>query len=417
MLALVAGALAASATAIHARPAAAACAPTRASPAYSATVARAVGSNRDMWGEQLLHAPGGPTLAPALHLLGPLTNGLQWEGRPLTSGAVYYLPFSFPFTPKGSTVFALHVADGSAVVTRRVGGPSLTVAVGDGSERYGSCASRRTPARLSNGYLPILETSYVDAGGVRYRQESFVGRQGGRLGARSVISFVRVEVDARRSRSSADVRLVPSERLTRSGGDRLSVGSRTRLVVSRGARLGGGVATYRVAAGTRRTIYADWLLAPSAAPSVRASAAAYRRARRTVAAFWQSKLAAGSSIRVPERDVQNAVRGVLTQLIAYGWRYSIGNPYEELSYQESLDAAEVAAQLGQPAVARSILELALRRMRLRPWRFTAARASHLLSTAALYVRLTNDRRFLDTATPELSYLVTRISWRDRKSVV
>ena len=401
----------AGAIAVHATPAGAACTPERASAAYSASVARAVASNRDVWGERLLHAPGGPTLAPALRLLGPLTRGFQWEGRPLTSGGVYYLPFSFPFTPKGSTVFALHVADGSEIVTRRVGGPSLAVDVGDGSERFGSCATRRAPARLVDGYLPILQTSYTDARGVRYRQESFVGRQNGRLGARSVISFVRLDVDARKAQAGATVRLIPSQRLVRSGADRLGLGSRTRLVVSRGARLADGSAAYRVPARSRRTIYAEWLHAPSLAPSVRANAATYRRSRRTVAAFWRTKLADGAGIHVPEPAVQHAIRGVLTQLIAYGWRYSIGNPYEELSYQESLDGAEVAAELGHASVARSILELALRRMRLRPWRFTAARASHILSTSALYVRLTGDRDFLREATPELSHLVDRISWR------
>jgi hypothetical protein len=336
---------------------------------------------------------------------------MGWGGRPLTSGGVYYLPFSFPFTPNGSTVFALHVADGSEIFARRVGGPSLTIAVGGGSERYGSCAARRTPARLADGYLPILRTSYVDEHGVRYRQESFVGRRNGRLGVPSVISFIRLAVDARRARIDTTVRLIASPRLTRSGSDRLSLGSRARLIVSRGARMAGGAATYRIRAGTTRTLYADWLLAPSPAGSVHAGAAAYRRARRTVAAFWRSKLDEGAGIHVPEPAVQDAVRGVLTQLVAYGWRYSIGNPYEELSYQESLDAAEVAAQLGQPRIARSILELALRRMRLRPWRFTATRASHVLSAAALYVRLTGDRGFLRRATPELSHLVDRISWR------
>ena len=115
-----------------------ACTPKRASPVYSTSVAHAVSSNRDLWGDKLLHAPGGPALAPALRLLGPLTQGLQWEGRPLTSGGVYYLPFSFPFTPKGTTVLALHVADGSEIITRRVGGQSLTIDVGDGTERFGS---------------------------------------------------------------------------------------------------------------------------------------------------------------------------------------------------------------------------------------------------------------------------------------
>ncbi|HEV8460689.1 MAG TPA: hypothetical protein VGQ38_08265 [Gaiellaceae bacterium] len=392
VLALAAGAaIAAGFATAHAR----ACTAPRAPAPYTASVAHAVASNRDVWGDQLLRAPGGPALTPALRLLAPLTQGLQWEGRPLTAGGVYYLPFSFPFTSQGSTVFALHVADGSQIFTRTVDGPSLTTYVG--GERYASCT-----ARLAEGYLPILETS----AGARYSQESFVGRVNGKSGARSVISFVRLTVDTRHSKRPATVRLVSSEPL--------SVGSQRRLIVSRGARLTENAATFRIPAGTRRNIYADWLHAPSAAPSLHVNAATYRRARRTVASFWQGKLG-GDTLRVPEPAVQNAMRSVLTQLIAYGWRYSIGNAYEELSYQESLDAAEVATELGYPKVARSILELALERMRLRPFRFTAARGSHILSTAALYVRLTGDHDFLRTATPELAYLVDRICWRQNES--
>jgi hypothetical protein len=387
------------------------CAPAEAPPGYTASVARAVASNRDVWGEALLRAPGGPTLAAASRRLAPLTQGLQWEGRPLTASGVYYLPFSFPFTSHGSTVFALHAADGSQIFTRRFDGPSLTVDVGSGSERYGSCSARLRPARLADGWLPILDTAYTDANGVRYAQESFVGRVNGKAGTRSVISFVRLVIDARTARADAMVRLVPSEHLAASGSDRLSLGRGTRLIVSRGARLAGGVAAFRVRAGARTTIYAEWLHAPSVAPHVRASAATYRRARRTVVAFWRSKLAAGAAIHVPEPAVQDAVDGVLTQVIAYGWRYSIGNPYEELSYEESLDSAEVAAELGYAPVAKSILRLALERMRLRPWRFTASRGAHILSTAALYVRLTGDRAFLRSATPELAHLVDRIAGR------
>ncbi|HVV57785.1 MAG TPA: hypothetical protein VHC45_05435 [Gaiellaceae bacterium] len=387
------------------------CAPSPVSAAYADSVARAVASDRDVWGAALLRAPDGPTLAAARGRLAPLSRALQWEGRPLTATGEYYLPFAFPFTPNGSTVYALHVADGSQILTRRVDGPSLSVDVGAGTERYGGCASRRGSPRLAEGYLPILDTRYVDANGVRYAQESFVGRVNGKAGTRSVISFVRLVVDARRARGGATVRLVPSERLTPGRPDRLSLGGRARLIVSRGARLTGGAASFRVPAGTVRTVYADWLHAPSVAPHVRAGAAFYRRARRTVVAFWRSKLAAGATIHVPEPAVQHAVDAVLTQVIADGWRYSIGNPYEELSYQESLDAAEVAAQLGYADVARSILRLALDRMRIRPWRFTAARGAHILSTAALYVRLTGDRAFLRAATPELVHLVDRIAAR------
>ncbi len=244
---------------------------------------------------------------------------------------------------------------------------------------YGSCRARLQSARLADGYLPIVETSYTDAAGVRYRQESFVGRAYGVYGARSVISFVRLIVDARSASRGATVRLVPSRRLAHTAADRLALGGQTRLIVSDEPDFVDGVVRYRVPAGELQTIYADWLNAPSDARYVHATAAAYDTARSAVAGFWQSRLDTGGTFDVPEPAVQNAERGILTQLIAYGWRYSIGNPYEELSYAESLDAAEVAAEYGYPSVAKSIIELSLQRMRLRPWRFTAFRGAHILS--------------------------------------
>ena len=144
-----------------------------------------------------------------------------------------------------------------------------------------------------------------------------------------------------------------------------------------------------------------------------AGAAGYATARATVVSFWQQKLASGAMFNVPEPAVQNAENGILTQLIAYTWRYSIGNPYEELSYAESLDAAEVAAEYGFAPVAKNILEFSLERMRTRPWRFTAFRGGHILTTAALYVRLTHDTSFLHSASPELGQLVDRIKSRQR----
>jgi hypothetical protein len=340
---------------------------------------------------------------------------MQWQGRPLTATGSYYLPLSFPFTPHGSTVFALHVADGSQIFSRRTDGPSLSIYVGSGSERYGSCRSRLPPAKLAQGYLPILQTSYTDGHGVVYHQESFVGRAYGKYGARSVISFVRLVVDARRARYGANVRLVTWQRLAHSAPDRLALKGRTRLIVGEGARFVDGVARYHVPAGERQTIYLEWLNAPSDARYLHATAAAYAAARATVVRFWQTRLGEGATIDVPEPAVQNAELAILEQLISFGWRYSIGNPYEELSYAESLDAAEVAAEYGYASVARSIVELSLQRMHIRPWRFTAFRASHILSTAATYYRLTRDRTFLRTQTPSLAALVERIAARQVQS--
>ena len=161
------------------------------SSAYAASVSDAVAAGRDLWGGELLRARGGPTYESARRYLAPLTRALQWGRRPLTASGSYYVPLSYPFTSYGSPMYALHVADGSEIITRRIGGPSLQVFVGGyGKERYGSCGARLRPARLAQGHLPILQTAYEDGGGVRYVQESFVGRAYGTFGARSVISFV-----------------------------------------------------------------------------------------------------------------------------------------------------------------------------------------------------------------------------------
>jgi hypothetical protein len=413
--ALAVALLALGATAGTGRPATASCAPRAASDAYTAFVQRAVASRYDLWGNALLRAPGGPTYAAARRYLGPLTRGLQWHGRTLAASGSYYVPLSFPFTPYGSTVFALHVADGSEIVTRHIGGPSLSVYVGGGNELYGSCSRRLQPAKLADGYMPILQTSYTDAGGVHYRQESFVGRAYGAYGARSVISFVKLSVDARNATRSATVRLVPWKRLAHTAADRLALGGQTRLIASDDADFVDGVVRYRIPRGETQTIYAEWLNAPSDAQYVHANAKTYDTARNTVVGFWEKRLDAGASFDVPEPAVQDAKGGILTQLISYGWRYSIGNPYEELSYAESLDAAEIAAEYGYPTVARQIIDFSLARMKLRPWRFTAFRGAHILATAATYYRLTRDKSFLRAQTPALARLVERIGQRQVKS--
>ena len=166
---------------------------------------------------------------------------------------------------------------------------------------------------------------------------------------------------------------------------------------------------YRIPAARSRRSTSEWLNAPSDAHYVHATAPVYDTARAAVVGFWQKRLDGGAQFDVPETPVQAAERGILTQLISYGWRYSIGNDYEELSYAESLDAAEVAAEYGYPDVSKQIIEFSLERMRIRPWRFTAFRGAQILSAAATYYRLTRDRSFLRAETPALDGLVRRIA--------
>ncbi len=236
-----------------------ACAEPRASASHTLRVAGALRSGRDVWGDALLASPDGPTYEGARRYLPPLLYAGAPGKRPLTDSGVYYLPFAQPLGVRGAGTVALHVADGSQVISNRVGARSLTVFVGpDGRERYGSCLRRLEPARLAGGYLPILETSYVDAAGTRYRQESFAAQAAGGLA-----SFVRIHVDARLA--AARVRLQPTA---------------------------GRTLTYRIPRGATRTLYVGWLNDPRRARILPLSKPRFDGARDSVAADWNLRLAA-----------------------------------------------------------------------------------------------------------------------------
>jgi hypothetical protein len=336
---------------------------------YIKEVARALAAGPDVWGDALLAAPGGPTYAGVLRYLKPLLFARGPGGKALTDSGVYYLPFALPAGPQGAGSVALHVADGSQVVTQHVGGSSLTVYVGaSAGERYGSCLTRLAPAGLADGYLPILETRYVDAAGARYRQESFAGRL---PGSSSLVSFIRLTADARRSSSAVSIRFAPSA---------------------------GPAVTYTVPRGTTATVYAAWPKAPL-------DAAAYDAARRAVVRYWQGRLSEGMTISVPERRVDDAVRALRIQDLELTWRYSIGNPYEEFSFPESVDVAEVLGEQGFAAVARSILQTSLTRP---PNPYPNWKRGERLLAFASYYRLTRDRATIVAATPVLGGFVTAL---------
>ena len=80
----------------------------------------------------------------------------------------------------------------------------------------------------------------------------------------------------------------------------------------------------------------------------------------------------------------NAERALEIDELEMTWRYSVGNVYEELSYVEALDVAQVMAGYGYVDVARQILRFTLRRL---PVRYTNWRAGERLVAGAQYFRL------------------------------
>ena len=131
------------------------CAPRLVSPSYERSLARTLGSGRDVLGERLLRLPGGPTYAAAARLVPPLLFARTSKQRALTSSGVYYVPSAQPAGAQGAGAPMLLLADGSEVRYGSVGGPSLRVSVA-GGERFGSCLRRAGAARLAAGYLPIV---------------------------------------------------------------------------------------------------------------------------------------------------------------------------------------------------------------------------------------------------------------------
>ena len=365
------------------------CAAPRATSAYAGGVLRALRSKRDVWGNQLIRQPGGPTYDGVRRLLKPLWFA-RAKQRPLTDSGVYYLPFAQPLGSRGAYEIALHVADGSQILARTATGASLRVLLGAGGrEPFGSCLARLTQPTLAEGYLPILETGYVDGAGVRYRQESFAVRG---LGTGALVSFVSVTASA--GSQPALVRLVHSTH------------RRGRTTQSRHEDT---AFHYTVAPGQTQTVYVAWI--PSDLRPVMVNQQTYEQARERLTQFWNQRLGQAVTYDVPEGVVMNAQRSLLTQDLALTWRYSIGNTYEEFSFAESLDVAEVMGTYGFTGVMRQILRTSFDRLATAPsnWRM-----GELMIASARYYALTGDRPYLRWVTPRVGWFM-RVLARQMRS--
>ena len=108
----------------------------------------------------------------------------------------------------------------------------------------------------------------------------------------------------------------------------------------------------------------------------------------------------------------DAERALIVQNLGLSWRYSIGNPYEEFSFPESLDEAQVLAELGFFPESRTTLQVSFTR---KPRPYPSWTMGEKLLASAVYARLSGDRRFLARATPTLSGYVAALRRRQEGS--
>jgi hypothetical protein len=317
--------------------------------ASAAEVQRALRAGTDVWGNRLLRSPGGPTLAAARRFLPPLRYARAHGGSRLTETGVYYLPFGGEAGPQGASEFRLHVADGSRIYARSVSGPSLEVSVA--GRPFASCRSA-----LAEGWLPILRTRDR-----RFAQESFTAPF---PGTRTVATFVHVD-------GPGPIRI---------------------------AFANGG----RSLAFTHGPAYVVW----DGRKAKIVDAAAYDAARSSLIAYWSGRLGDGAQLQVPEPYVEHALHALLVQNLQLTWRYSAGNAYEEFSFPESVDAAQVLAEYGFAAAARSMLRTSFTRA---PTPYPHWKMGERLLASALFARLYPDDPFLRQARPVLSGYVAALA--------
>ena len=398
---------------------------------YVKAVNHALSAKRDVWGEELLARPEGPTFNNVKGYLVPLMHG----DPGLTDSGTYYIPLGIPHDGKDTSLeMALHVADGSQFYSTSPANNLFTEKYGNtwnvyvgaaGDEPFGSALERLKRSELVDGY-PVLQTEYVDAQGVRYQQESFAARSpeiANANGYGNLVSWIRVTVEPGGKSKQTLLNFVPSihrtsdtskgrlPRLLELSGDRLILNKpqpgTTYLFFSPGAKypvetkgLVSPALQYTVdlSAGKPTTVYLVRLNQAVPAGKIVADAQSYAAARESVVQYWNSKLVRGAKFDVPEPEVMKAQRALLYQNLNMGKWYSIGNFYQT-SYTEQYNALKTVGEFGFPERERALNEELMDFTQHGRKGFDTLFMGIKMWAAANYYRRTLDKEFIKKHTP------------------
>lgn len=366
---------------------------------YEQKVNEALHATIDLWGEEVLASSEGPTYENVKDYLAPL----KLMGTAVTESGVYYIPFGRPLNDSGFGPAALHVGDGSQIISQKSAGDKITIYVGAGGlERYGYAEARLEQEGLDGGYYPILQNVYRDADGVTYFQESFSDYV---FATTELVSFVQLKI-AREHAKVDSVKVV-----FHFSDDHLSLENNTvkwnnqiRAIVSPGGRLAGAnKIVYDIKLGDEDPeIYVARLLHPAGCILSDVNEAVYQAEKKELKAYWDSELAKGAVFDVPEEQVNNAQKNLLIQNLYMGFLYSIGNLYQNWYQPEGNDVARILGEYGFTKQQRAIHEVLLSRpfRRYRTWEM-----GELLSHAAQYYYISRDTSFIfDNKSKFLQYL-------------
>jgi len=355
---------------------------------YEEAVNEALRSNPDLWGEQVLARPEGPTYDNIKDYLAPLKS----VGTRLTESGVYYIPFGRPTSLSGFGPAALHVGDGSQIISQTSVGVKTTIFVGEtGQERYGFAEARLAEEYLEGGYYPILVNEYTDVSGIKYTQESFADYV---EGMSELVSFVKMTIH--RNERTSNVKVVfqfSDENLTQEG-NKILVGGKVRAVTPSGGTLIGNrlVYDFDIRNGDCQLYFARLLHPSDHCVLHEVDAKRYDFEKAELKEYWDGELAKGATFEVPEELVVHARKNLLIQNLYHGWLYSIGNLYQTQYQPDAVIAAMDLGMQGFLPQQKAIQEvlLAQPKREYRNWE-TATQLHH----AVQYFRMSGDKEIID----------------------
>ena len=356
---------------------------------YEQVLNEALLSNPDFFGEQVLARPEGPTFDNVKDYLLPL----KLVGTSLTESGVYYIPFGRPTALSGFGPAALHVGDGSQIISQTYNGHKTTIYVGEtGQERYGLAEARLAQEYLEGGYYPVLVNEYTDMSGVKYTQESFADYV---QGVSELVSFVKMTVPRNERTGIVKVVFQFSDDPVTLEGNRIFVDGKVRAVAPSGGTLTGNKLIYELdIRNGDRQLYLARLLHPSDACELQTvDAKRYEKEKSELKEYWDGELAKGATFEVPEELVNHARKNLLIQNLYHGYLYSIGNAYQDWFQPEGADLAMVMGMYGYLAQQKAIQETLL----LKPLRkqYGNWEMATQLRHAVQYYRISGDRGIID----------------------
>ena len=361
--------------------------------AYEKRLNQALLAKRDVWGEELMARPDGVTYENIKDLLRPMTL----IGDYVTTSGVHYVVFGAPPGITGGGDCALHVGDGSEIISRhhKTGRRTVFFVGEDGKERFGQDLRKLREPHLFDGYQPVLLSEYRDAQGVIHRQESFAAHI---PETTSLVSFIKlVPTRAGAPVKETLLRIKVDEAGLRPDGNRLVKDGKTYLVFTPGAQYTAPFLAYPLdlEADPPPVIHIVRLNQPAKCVDFAPDEERFETARRKLCDDWNKRLGRGAGIEVPEKLVMDAMRNLLIQNLFMTWRYSIGNAYEGWYPHESGSALKVLGEYGFQTHYRDNMQVLIPRV-FRGENERMMEYGQKLFYIAHYALLTRDRSMVDT---------------------